>query len=326
MVDDPFALDDVAGAAQQLATLPPSANDRLAARVQLGENPLAAAAELTRRGDPRALRALLGAVAFAAPEDLSALSGPGGAAGADALACVALAQWLPAPSRDAAVDALARATLTPAAFAAVSELVEGPKKPPWSRASAALADMTPRAVGAVRDEATKLRTFARHMREGTRGVIQRQEAQRKIASGALHPVVGMLMGDDGALLAGLLPPIADAAREGLVAPLVTLLRAPSDERRAQVLGFLQRRWRELAAPALSCVARTPLKHKESGATLAAARALVAMGAIDELAAVAASGSGAAQQLCVAELTKALQREGVEFDRALAEAALRRPAR
>jgi hypothetical protein len=325
MVDDPFALDDVAGGAAQLSTLPAALNDRLARRVTLGENPLAAAAELTRRGDPRGLRALVGAAAFAAPEDLAALA-LAGDAGAESLAVVSLAQWLPTASRDASVDALARASLTPATFAALAELVDGPKKPPWSRASAVLADMTPRAVGTVRDEAAKLRSIARQMREGARGVIHRQECQRKVASGALHPVAAMLIGDDGAFLAGLLPPIADAAREGLVAPLVTLLRAPSDERRTQVLGFLQRRWKELAAPALSCVARTALKHKESGATLAATRALSAMGALDELAAVVASTAGPVQLLARTELTRALQKPVTEYDRALVDAALLRPAR
>ena len=64
-MNGPFDFADVAGPAAALRALPESANDRLAERVQRGESPLAAAAELVRRGDDRGLRALAGAAAFA---------------------------------------------------------------------------------------------------------------------------------------------------------------------------------------------------------------------------------------------------------------------
>jgi hypothetical protein len=323
MTDDPFAFDDVTGTAATLSALPAALNERLAARAVRGESPLAAAAELARRGDLRGLEALTGAAAFAAPEDLAVIALAGGAVGADALACVALAPWLAAPSRVAAVEALGRATLTAASYAAVSVAAERAPKPIGPLAATVLADMATRAAGPLRDEQKQLLSVARQVQEGVRGVIHRQELQRRVARGALHPIVGMLTGDDGEFLAGTLPPIDDGAREGLIAPLVTLLRAPNDARRAQVLGLLQRRWREVAAPALSCVARTPLKHKESAVTLAAVRALAAMGALDELAAVVGSGGGPVRAAALAELTKALARGATDVDRALVDAAMRR---
>ncbi len=322
MSDDLFAFDDVAGAGASLASLPPDRNDRLWARVLRGESPLASAAELARRGDLRPLRALVGAAAWVAPEDLAMLVRAGDV-GVDALAAVALAAWLPVNARVAAVEALHTAPVTAASLAALTELASGPRQPPAPQASAALGDVTARASKPLRDEAERLRGVAKQLRDGVRGVIHRQQFQRAVAGAALHPIVGMLTGDDGAFLAGLLPPLVDDAREGLVAPLLTVLRAPGDDARAKVLGFLQRRWRELAALPLSCAARTPSKHKESAASLAAVKALAAMGALDELAAVVGSATGAVKQAAATELTKALPRAGGDVDRALVDAAMAR---
>lgn len=316
----PFDFADVAGAAVALRALPPGANDRLAQRVLRGESPLAAAAELTRRGDGRGHRPLVGAAAFATPDELGALAQVEGPSGTDALACVALASWLPPASRLAAVEALGRATVTPRSLAALAELAAAQK--PMPQALKALADVTARAAG-LRDEAERLRTTARQMREGVRGVIHRQEHQRKVAAGETHPVMGLLVGDEGDFLAGLVPPIADGAREALMPALVALLRSPAEARSQRALAVLQRRWREVAAPALSCAARTPAKAKEAAAALAAVKALAAMGAGDDLVAVVAVTAGAVRAAALAELERAIERGATDIDAQLLSQALER---
>lgn len=319
--DDPFALDDVSGGASVLRALPPEAAARLVARYLRGENPLAAGAELCRRGDSRALAALTGAAAYLAPEDLSALADCGADAGSSALAAVTLAPWLTPAQRVAAAEALGRASVTAAGYAALAEIAEGAKKPPWSQAAAALAVVGPKATTPVRDEMERLRTVARQVRDGVRGVLRRQEFQRAIASGALHPAVAFLVGDGGEFLAGLLPPIADSAREPLTPYLLTAMRAPADEVRAKILGFLQRRWREVAAAPLGCVARTTFKPRDVGIALASVRALAAVGAHDELVAVVGAMSGAVRGAALGELAKVAERGALEADGALVTAAL-----
>lgn len=319
-MSDPFDFADVAGVGAALRALPPGANDRLAQRVLRGESPLSAAAELTRRGDARGHRSLVGAAAFASPDDLGALALVEGPAGTDALACVALASWLPPASRLAAVEALARAPVTARGYAALAELAAAQK--PMPQAVSALADMAPKAVG-VRDEAERLRAMAKQMRDGVRGVIHRQEHQRKVASGELHPALGLLVGDEGDFLAGLVPPIADGAREALMPALMALLRSPIEARRARVLAMLQRRWREVAAPVVSCAARTPAKAKEAAVALAAVKALAAMGANDDLVAVVAVTAGAVRAAAIAELERAVERGATDIDAQLLSRALER---
>lgn len=319
-MNGPFDFADVAGPAAALRALPATANDRLAERVQRGESPLAAAAELVRRGDDRGLRALAGAVAFALPEELAALATVPGAVGADALACVALASWLPLPSRQAAAEALARAPATARSYAALAELAAAQK--PMPQAVKALAEVTPRAA-AVRDEAERLRAVAKQMRDGVRGVIHRQEHQRKVAAGELPAALGLLVGDEGEFLAGIVPPIADGAREALLPALVALLRSPVEARRQRALALLQRRWREVAGAAVSCAARTPAKAKEAAAALAAVKALAGMGAHDELVATVAVTSGAVRAAAIAELEKAVERGATDIDARLLSSALER---
>lgn len=320
---DPFALDDVTGGASVLRALPPEAEPRLVARYLRGENPLAAGAELCRRGDARALAALTGAVAYLAPEDLGSLADCGGDAGSSALAAAVLASWLTPAQRVAAAEALGRANVTSASYAALAEIAEGAKKPPWSQAAAALAVVGPKAPTPVRDEMERLRTVARQVRDGVRGVLRRQEFQRAIASGSLHPAVASLVGDGGEFLAGLLPPIADAAREPLTPYLLTALRAPADDVRAKILGFLQRRWREVAAAPLGGVARTTFKPRDVGIALAAVRALAALGAHDDLVTVTGAMSGAVRGAALGELAKVAERGALEADGALVNAALTR---
>ena len=319
-MSDPFDFADVAGVGAALRALPPSANDRLAQRVLRGESPLSAAAELTRRGDDRGLRALAGAAAFASPDELSALATVPGATGADALACVALASWLPPASRLAAVEALGRAPATARSYAALAELAAAQK--PMPQAAKVLAEVTPRAAP-MAIEAERLRATAKQMREGVRGVIHRQEHQRKVAAGELHPGVGLLVGDEGEFLAGVVPPIADGAREALLPALVALLRSPVEARRQRALALLQRRWREVAAPALSCAARTPAKAKEAAAALAVVKALAGVGAHDDLVAVVAMTTGAVRAAAIAELERAVERGATDIDAQLLSRALER---
>lgn len=319
-MNDPFDFTDVAGPGATLRSLPASANDRLAARVLRGESPLAAAAELVRRGDARGLRALAGAAAFAQPDELSALALAPAPIGPDALACVALASWLPMAVRLAAMEALGHAPASAPSYAALTELNAAQRSIP--QAARALAALSPRAV-AVRDEGERLRAVARQVRDGVRGVLFRQEQQRKIAVGALHPIVGMLVGDEGDFLAAIVPPIADEAREGLVAPWLALLRSPVEARRERVVALLQRRWREVAALPVSCAARTPAKARELAAALAAVQALAGMGAHDDLVAVVAVTAGAVRTTAVAALERAVERGATDIDAALLAFALDR---
>jgi hypothetical protein len=90
-----------------------------------------------------------------------------------------------------------------------------------------------------------------------------------------------------------------------------------------VLAVLQRRWREVAAPVVSCAARTPAKAKEAAAALAAVKALAAMGAHDELVATVAVTAGAVRAAAIAELERAVERGATDIDAQLLSRALER---
>ena len=316
------ALDfsDVAGDATALDALPSESNARLFARWSYGPNPLVAGAALLRRGDLRAMPGVLGAAVFLTPEDVGALR-VAGAPGTDALAAVTLCAWVPMNSRVAAAEALASATVTAAGYAALAELVAGPKVPVRAAAERALADVAPQARGATRDRGEQWRLYAAQVRDGRRNPLQRQELQRAIAAADVHPVMGLLVGDDGAFLAGLLPPIDDAARAPLLPFLLATARTDKEALRAKVFGVFQRRWREVAAGALSAVARTPMKAREAGVGALATRALGAMGATEALVAATAYGGAAARVAALADLAKLAERvaevDGAELQEALA---------
>jgi hypothetical protein len=298
------ALDfaDVAGDGAALDALPPEHNARIFARWSHGPNPLAAGAALLRRGDLRALAGVVGAAVFLAPEDVGALRAAGGH-GTDALAAVLLCPWALPAARVAAAEALGGATVTPAGYAALAEVVAGPKVPARAAAERALADVAPQARGATRDQGEQWRTYAAQVRDGRRNPLQKQELQRAIAAAGVHPVMALVLGDDGAFLAGLLPPIDDAARAPLLPFLLATARSDKEALRVKVFGVFQRRWREVAAAALSAVARTPLKAREAGVGAQAARALGAMGATEGLVAAAAYGNAAARAAALTELAK-----------------------
>jgi len=304
------ALDfgDVAGEREALDALSPELNARLFARWSRGPNPLAAGAALLRRGDLRAMQGVLGAAVFLAPEDVAALRAAG-ASGSDALAAVMLCAWAPMNARVAAAEALAGATVTSAGYAALAEVVAGPKLPMRAAAERALADVAPQARGAVRDQGEQWRSYAAQVRDGRRNPLQKQELQRAMAAADVHPVTALMVGDDGSFLAGLLPPIDDAARAPLLPFLLATARTDKEVLRGKVFGVFQRRWREVAAGALSAVARTPMKAREAGVGAMATRALAAMGATEALVAVAAHGATAARAAALTELAKLGERLG-----------------
>lgn len=324
-MSDPFALDDVAGDAPALAALPDAAMDRVAARWSLGASPLAAGAELARRRHPdatSALPAMVGAAAFVSADDLAVLLGAADA-GVDALAVVALASAVPVQTRELAAELLGGASPTVASLAALGELAEGPKRPPRAHAERALPLALGRAEPATREAAAKHRAWAQQVRDGVRGTLYRQEFQRAMARGAAHPVLGLLVGDDGGFMAGLLPPVADEARESLLPVLLAVARGGNEALRAKVFGFFQRRWREVAAGSLSALARTPLKAKDAALGVMATRALGAMGAMDELSAVAGAGVGGTRAVALAELAGPLERGAFDGGQARLIAALER---
>lgn len=292
-MSDPTDFDDVAGEGAALDALPPELGERLFARWSAGPSPLAAGASLVRRGDLRAMQGVLGAAAFLAADDLAALRS-GGAAGSDALAAVMLCAWAPVAQRVAAAEALAGATVTSAMYAALAEVVAGPKVPVRASAERVLADVAPQAAGATREAGERWRLYAKQLRDGKRNPLQRQELQRAIAAADVHPVVGLLLGDDGGFLAGVVPPIDDAARGPLLPYLMAAARTDQEALRGKVFGVFQRRWREVAAGTLSALARTPLKAREAGTGALAVRALVAMGDAEAVAAAAAYGGAAAK--------------------------------
>ena len=299
---------DVAGEGAALDALPPERSARLFERWGYGPNPLPAGAALLRRGDLRPMQGLLGAAVFLAPDDVGALRAAG-ASGTDALAAVALCAWAPMNARVAAAEALAGATVTAAGYAALAELVAGPKVPVRAAAERVLADVAPQAQGTLRAQGEQWRLYAAQVRDGRRNPLQKQELQRAIAAADVHPVMGLLLGDDGAFMAGLLPPIDDGARSPLLPYLLATARTDKEPLRVKVFGVFQRRWREAASGALSAVARTPMKAREAGVGAQAARALGAMGATEALVAVAAHGATAARAAALADLAKLGERLG-----------------
>ena len=319
---DPFELDDVAGGHEVLKALPAEAHGRLLARFLHGEAPLCAAAELVRRGDPRCLPTLVGAAGFLDADDLPVLAEC--SAGTDALAAVLLAPWLALPARNAAADSLARAPLTAAGYAALVEITEGNRKPPWSKASSAMAVVKSKISVAIGVKLGDLRGDIRVLQDKDRP-WGRQEVLRAIATGATHPVVVALAGDPE-MLAGLTPPIADEARETLLPYLLVLARAGNEAVRTKAFSFFHRRWRDGAARALSCIARTPAKARDASLAPAAVRALGTMGALDELTIVLGATPGPVRAAALTELERAGTKLRAEVAPDLLDAACSRAAR
>lgn len=323
---DPFALDAVSGGHDALAALPPSAAEALTARVFRGLSPLCAAAELVRRGDLRTARVLVGAAAYLDAEDVGVLAVVPG--GSDALAGLLLAPGLAPVVRTSAAAALAGAHPTAAALAALAETSDGPRR--VQGAAASLAELTLRADPAVQDDAERLRSVGRQVRDKVRGTLRRQELQRAVASATLHPVVAWLAGDTD-FLAAILPPVADAARETLLPHLLAAARGGDESLRSQVVGLLHRRWRDVAAAPLSCIVRTPWRGRDASLGPLFITALGTLGAVDELVSVVGAsvsiggmgGMGTVRLTALGELSRVSPKIRGEIDPALFTAALAR---
>ncbi len=316
-MSDLLDFDDVAGDG---ATLDALDRERLAARWNFGPAPLAAGAALLRANDPRALPGVPGAAAFLAPDDVPSLRNAG-AVGTDALVALMLCLWAPMPSRVRAAESLAGMPVTAALYVALREVVDGPKIAVRVPAEKVLADVAPQIRGALKEPSDRLRLWGVQLREGRRNPLQRQELQRAMAAGDAHPALGFLVRDDGSYLAGLLPPVHDAARAPLLPYLLATARTDHEPARDKVFGIFQRRWREVAQPSLSAVARTPFKAKDAALAVSAVRALGAMGASDALAAAAAFGVPTARIAAFAEFAK----RPFDGDRALLDAVVARAA-
>lgn len=285
--------------------------------VERGADPLPAAAELVRRGDLSPTLVLHGAATFLDASDVGALARCGGA---DALALVALSSLVPASSRVAAAEALALAPLTAAGLAAALELAEGPNRPPQAQARAALDALVPTASREQHKLAERYRSLARHLRDKARERPHRQELQRELGLGTLHPIVGALAGESD-FVVSLVPPIADGARGPLVPHLIALLRHPTEAVSLRALALFQRRFREPAAPALSALARSAMRGRDAEVPARAVRALASLGALDQCLLALAVGPKSARLTALAELERATPKARAELDpEALARAA------
>lgn len=308
---------------EPIADLDAARVERLRVALRTAPSPLDAAAALARRGDPEGARALAFALAFADPSQVPALAGRDDPALSDALAAGVLGAALPNALREACAAALETAAVTPAALAALGEVAEGAKRPPWSHASRALAEAVARSSVASRAEAERLRGMARQVRAGEGGSGRRLSFQREIARGTLHPVVGALLDLD--FLAGIVPPVADHVAPTLVPVALVAARAATDAQRPKVLALIQRRWGDVAGLAVSCAVRSPGRPKEDPLRVALVGTLGLMGAHEALAACAAVAVGAARAAAVQELSRAMERGPLDAPEGLVSAALARAA-
>ncbi|MBL8604762.1 MAG: hypothetical protein JNK72_22740 [Myxococcales bacterium] len=318
-MSDCFAQAALTGPVTSLGSLDDAT---LLLRMRFGESPLGAAAVLASRGHAEAARVAAGGAVFLGHDALASLPAAG-PMGAEGLLAVVTAPWLSPNARVAAAEALGLCEPTSAMVAALSQLSEGPKKPPYAQCLKALQGLAARVPDAQFQEAERLKSWARQVREGVKGLLRRQEVQRMVAAGELHPVVGLLVGDEGAFLAGLLPPVADGAREGLTPSLVAVLRSPAETERNRVLAMFQRRWRDPGARVFGALARTPHKGREAGLGQGLVKALGVMGAVDELAAVLGAMGGPLRAGALGELERLGARGLVEADPAVLGAALGR---
>lgn len=312
MTPDPFdPIDDLDAAT----------TERLRQAMRAGPHPLDAAAALARLGDAEGARALAMCVPFAEASQVASLAGSGDAVVSDALAVGVLGAALPSALREACALALESTAPTPAGLAALGEVSDGPKRPPWSHASRALAALTPRSSVAARAEADRLRAVAKQLRAGEGGGGRRLQYQREVARASTHAVLAALL--DHEFLAGIVAPIADEVAPTLVPVALAAARAATDAQRAKALALIQRRWGVLAGLAVSCAVRTPGRPKEDALRVALVGVLGGMGAHEALASCAAVCAGAVRGAALQELSRAAERGALEADDALLDAALAR---
>ncbi len=142
----------------------PPTPDALRRALRGGASPFSAAAALARGGDLSAARCLATAPAFALPAEALALGEVSDPVVSDALAAATLGGPLAAPLREAATTALERGAVTGASLAALAEVAEGPRRPPWAQSVRALELSLARSDAAQRAEMDRLRNAARQLR------------------------------------------------------------------------------------------------------------------------------------------------------------------
>ncbi|MEZ4394743.1 MAG: hypothetical protein R3A48_27020 [Polyangiales bacterium] len=281
--------------------------------------PLAAAAELTRRGDLDAARCLAAAAAFATPQEILALGATDDVVVSDALGAGVLSATLAPASREACATALETAGVSPAALAALAEVAEGPKRPPWAHAGRALECALARSALEQRLDADRLRHVAKQLRAGEGGSSRRIAYQRDIARGVVHPVVAAMVDVD--FLCGVVAPMDDAAAPALVPIALLAARSAPDALRGKALALIQRRWSAVAAPPLSAAVRASARPKDEPLRAALLATLGALGAAEPLARCAASCAGATRAAALTELARVFARAQAEVPEATLRAAL-----
>lgn len=321
-----LTFDDYAGFDSALnASLSALSLDSVYLRALVGPAPLSPMAELARRAHPSApgaLSALTGCAAFVSQQDLDVLLSAG-PVGLDALATVALCTAVAPATREAAAELLGQTSLTAPSLAALTELVEGPKSPPRAHAERALSLALPRVSSGDIETAERLRSRAQQVRDKVRGPFHRQELQRAVAQASLHPIVALLVHDNGDFLTGLIPPIADDARRPLLPVVVAVSRVATEPLRTKLFAVFQRRWRETAQTTLSALARTPHRARDGAVGELCTRALGALGALDELSSVIFAGVGSTRRVGLELLAPVLERQSFDGDTVRLSAALDR---
>ncbi len=315
----PFDFADLPRDHAAIQALPdsPELRVRLRDRIERGPVPSCAAAVLASLGDASAVAALAPLAAFLDRPDLEAL-GASPLAG-DAVACAAAGSATPVPTRQAALELLARLPVTPVTLATVLELAERERDPVARAARTIGTDLLQRADKHTRVEAERLRTRVSLVRTWTG--IRRQELQREAATGLLPGCVMVLAGDP-AFLAGLVPPIADDARRGLIPAVLAAARGADDAVRARLFALLQGRFRELAREPLSMLARfVSLKGRDARVPLLALERLAAFGAWRDVLFAFVSGTPDVRIAALAALQQAPARALLDADRALADEAV-----
>lgn len=286
-----------------------------------GSAPLASAAALALLGERFAARCLATAAAFATPPSISALAQVDDPVVSDALAAAALSPTLNPPLREAAAAALERGAVTAAVLAALAEIAEGPKRPPWSHAVKSLDAALARSETSQRQEAERTRHIARQLRAGE-GAWQRRIAyQRDIARGAVHPIVAALI--DANFLTGIVAPIEDDVAPALIPLALLAARSAQDPLRGKALALIQRRWSALASLPLSAAVRESVRPKDEPLRAAMIATLGTLGAVDALMRCVTACAGATRGAALEELARLWSRAQAELPEALLRASLAR---
>lgn len=299
----------------------PESRERLRDRIARGPAPSCAAAVLAAWGDVPAILALSPLAPFLDRPEIESLASS--ALAHEALACVVASSATPASARQAALEVISRIPVTPECLAVILELAER-ERDPMARAARAVGTLLlGRADKPTRVEAERQRSRVALVRSWTG--IRRQELQREAATGSLSGCTMVLAGDPS-FLAGLVPPIADEARRGLVPAVLAAARGADDAVRSRLFALFQGRFREVARDPLSMLARfESLKGRDARVPLLALERLVAFGAWRDVLSALVYGAADVRAAALAALQRAPARALAELDPALVDSAVHRLA-